>query len=115
MNRHFISVTISRANIICLFRRVYKDVPVSYVYLEKMKEMLPYAKEFNSTDILDFFPHLTVLKKILWLVCSPKEKKMLSKSVRRSMECSVFIRIIWYLYSVYPKDKIPTCQVYLFL
>lgn len=75
MNRHFISVTISRANIICLFRRVYKDVPVSYVYLEKMKEMLPYAKEFNSTDILDFFPHLTVLKKNSVISLFSKGKK----------------------------------------
>lgn len=63
MNRHFKSVTISRANIICLFRRVYKDVYVSYVYLGKTKAVLLYAKEFNSTVILDSFPHLAVLKK----------------------------------------------------
>lgn len=76
MNRHFVSVTISRANIICLFRSVYKDVHVSYVYLEKTKAMLPYAKEFNSTVILDFFPRLTVLKNNSVISLFSKEKKI---------------------------------------
>lgn len=68
MNRHFKSVTSSRANIICLFRRVYKDVCVSYVYLGKTKAVLLYAKEFNSTVILDSFPHLAVLKIIIIII-----------------------------------------------